>query len=176
MTVPGKAVSKKRGKEEKPPLYKKSCQDKRSSNQCSIKVPASGGSLCVLVHVKGPELFQISEVHPGSKAKEDITNVKNRFSKQPLRVEVIEFLRTSGCQKTTLAAPFFRAQSQICLYHQPYLNTVGTAKRAPLPDYMHRFSPPLPPRCNCCCDFGLGLALLGYRVGGRKNILLFLIR
>eukprot|EP00249_Psilotum_nudum_P005628 c19073_g1_i2 orf=556-1041(+) len=64
MTVPGKAVSKKRGKEEKPPLYKKSCQDKRSSNQCSIKVPASGGSLCVLVHVKGPELFQISEVHP----------------------------------------------------------------------------------------------------------------
>eukprot|EP00249_Psilotum_nudum_P005629 c19073_g1_i3 orf=556-945(+) len=123
MTVPGKAVSKKRGKEEKPPLYKKSCQDKRSSNQCSIKVPASGGSLCVLVHVKGPELFQISEVHPQGARKQP--------SQPPSSELKAKFVYTTN-RTSTLSEPQNVPLSQITCIASPLPSLLAATAAATL--------------------------------------------
>lgn len=63
VTVEGTSIARERDKEQEPPTEEDRTKEEENAKESSHEVPAPCGSLGVLVHVKGPEIFQAPEIH-----------------------------------------------------------------------------------------------------------------
>jgi len=63
MTVEGTSIARERDKDQEPPTEEDRTEEEENAKESSHEVPAPCGNLGVLVHVKGPEIFQAPEIH-----------------------------------------------------------------------------------------------------------------
>lgn len=63
MAVPGKSIPRDWHKEQKPPAKNHWTKHEEDRNKCAREMPAPCGWFWVLIHIKGPELFQAPEIH-----------------------------------------------------------------------------------------------------------------
>lgn len=63
MTVPRKAVSEERSKEQQPPSYCNCSNKKQCCKSGRTEMPSPSWCLCVLVDIEGPKLFKTPKMH-----------------------------------------------------------------------------------------------------------------
>lgn len=63
VAIKGTSIPRERDKEQEPPTEQEGTKEKENAEECSCEVPAPCGSLGVLVHVEGPEIFQAPKIH-----------------------------------------------------------------------------------------------------------------